>query len=81
MCHCVMWDALYCEIRLHISIFVCLFLLAESEKHVQLLIELLPEWLKVVEIKRGKFLKLDKMQQLNDIQEKLRKKYKDANLL
>ena len=43
-----------------------------------LLIELLPDWLQIVKVQKGKFLKMNKNQDLNIIKTKLTKMYDEA---
>lgn len=50
----------------------------ESEKHVMLLIELVPDWLKMVEIRAGKFVKMDKTKDINSVHQKLQQMLKKA---
>ncbi|XP_061166434.1 DNA replication factor Cdt1-like [Saccostrea echinata] len=44
---------------------------ADVETHVKLLIELVPEWLTVVEIKKGKYVKMDRNIELGSLQSKV----------
>ncbi|XP_062587109.1 DNA replication factor Cdt1-like [Saccostrea cucullata] len=44
---------------------------ADVESHVKLLIELVPEWLTVVEIKKGKYVKMDRNIELGSLQSKV----------
>ena len=55
-----------------------LYFSVESENHVMLLIELLPDWLQIVKVQKGKFLKMNKNQDLNIIKTKLTKMYDEA---
>lgn len=47
------------------------FFLDDVETHVKLLIEVVPEWLTVVEIKKGKYVKMDRNIELGTLQEKV----------
>lgn len=47
------------------------FFLDDVETHVKLLIEVVPEWLTVVEIKKGKYVKMDRNIELGTLQDKV----------
>ncbi|KAI8519603.1 replication licensing factor Cdt1 [Branchiostoma belcheri] len=51
---------------------------SESEAHLKLLTELAPDWLSVVKISKGTFLKMDRNQDINIIVDKLNKALKDS---
>ncbi|XP_066290953.1 DNA replication factor Cdt1-like isoform X1 [Branchiostoma lanceolatum] len=50
----------------------------ESEAHLKLLTELAPDWLSVVKISKGTFLKMDRNQDINIIVDKLNKALQDS---
>lgn len=52
-------------------LLLVVFFLDDVETHVKLLIEVVPEWLTVVEIKKGKYVKMDRNIELGTLQEKV----------
>lgn len=50
----------------------------EAEKHVRLMVELLPDWITLVKIKAGEFLKIDKNKDLAYVINKVNKILKDS---
>ncbi|XP_041376378.1 DNA replication factor Cdt1-like [Gigantopelta aegis] len=51
--------------------------LGEVEKHIKLLLEICPEWISVVEIKRGKYVKLDKNKDIQVLNTKIQSLIKE----
>ena len=51
----------------------------EAEAHLKLMGEVLPDWLTVVTVKKGRFLKLDKNRDLAAITDRLNKLIKDSS--
>ncbi|XP_072051831.1 uncharacterized protein [Amphiura filiformis] len=51
---------------------------AEVEKHLDLMIEILPEWLVVHNIRKEKYIKMNKKQDINDVISKVNKIYKET---
>ena len=49
----------------------------EAGKHLKLLIELLPDWLSVVVVRKGRFVKVDKGRDMNSIVLRLEKILKE----
>ena len=43
----------------------------EVEAHVKMMVELTPEWLKIVKIKAGSFVKMDRNIDLQQLQDKI----------
>ena len=54
-----------------IVIYIVVLFLANAEGHVKLMIEVVPEWLKVIEIKKGKYLKMDRNMDLQKLMDKV----------
>lgn len=50
----------------------------EAEAHVKLMNDLLPEWVSLVEVKQGKFLKIDKNRDIAAVISKLQKIQKES---
>ena len=55
------------------SIACVCFVSAEIEKYVSQLVELLPNWLTVLEVRGRRFLKIDRTTAIKDVQEQLLK--------
>ncbi|XP_064641208.1 DNA replication factor Cdt1-like [Lineus longissimus] len=52
----------------------------EVETHLDMMVELLPEWVKIIKTMKGKFLKLDRNQDIAIVVEKVQKILKDKQL-
>ena len=55
------------------------YLAAEAEAHVKLVVEVLPEWAQTVHIKKGSFIKINKNIDISEINKKLQLKLKEAS--
>nr|AUG68262.1 Cdt1 [Platynereis dumerilii] len=51
---------------------------AEAEKHVRLMVELIPDWISIVKIKAGEYIKIDKNKELTGVVNKVNKILQEA---
>ena len=59
-------------------LFFLILITAEVEKHLDLMIEILPNWLTVHNIRKEKYIKMNKMLDINDIISKVQKVHKES---
>ena len=48
-----------------------LYISGDIEAHINLTLELVPEWISTVQIKKGKYLKIDRNMDLKDVADKI----------
>ena len=51
--------------------YLTFYISGDIEAHINLTLELVPEWISTVQIKKGKYLKIDRNMDLKDVADKI----------